>query len=392
MMPDFFVTWSRQLDTPLLPIRGAREDYYILADGRTLYDFTSTSFQACFGHSYAPIVDRVIAQLRELPIASPKADFELKRQATRRLLDLIGLSGRIMFTVSGAESVENALKIARQQTGRRVVMARRKSYHGATLGAMSVSGDWRREGHVNFDEGTLRIPEPHDDPKGIQTRQLVDSFGPERIAAVIVEPITGTNGVYIPPASWWQALADLCASHGILLICDEVLVGFGRCGRNFAFQHFDVMPDLITMSKGITGGYVPFGAVWVSDQLAAFYDREIFRGGLTNYAHPLGLAAMSGVLDAMLDPEFLQNMRALTSVFAERVHRLAEAHGASEARMQGLLAALEFGARQLPPWTHFVDYGLYVFTKGSMLILAPPFVSKPPRLAEAFESLDKALL
>ncbi|HMP80742.1 MAG TPA: aspartate aminotransferase family protein [Pirellulaceae bacterium] len=390
-MTDFFVTWSRQRDAQLLPVRRAVGDEFVLDEGRLVYDFTSTSFQASFGHSHGPIVSRIADQLYLMPMASPKADFELKRNATKELLDLVNLDGRIMFTVSGAESVENALKIARQQTGRSVVLARKKSYHGATLGAMSVSGDWRRDGHLNFEEGTLRIPEPGDDPHGVEMHRMVESFGPDRVAALIVEPITGTNGVYIPPASWWQAAVDLCRRQGILLICDEVLVGFGRCGSHFAFQQFGIQPDMITMSKGISGGYIPFGAVWVNDRLSRYYDQEILRAGLTNYAHPLGLAALQGVIHSLRDSNFQQAKQRLELKFSEEISRLAAQFNASAVRLRGLLAAIEFGQRTLPAWPHFVDHGLYVFTKANMLILAPPFVSQPHRLSQAFEALHEAL-
>lgn len=390
-MNDFFVTWSRQRDAPLLPVERTSGDEMILRDGRTVYDFTSTSFQASFGHSHPGIVSAISRQLQRMPMASPKADFPLKRQATARLLARLGLPGKILFTVSGAESVENALKIARQQTQRAVIAARHKSYHGATLGAMSVSGDWRRDGHVNFDEGTLRIPEPQDDPLGDATRRLFEAFGPDRIAGLIVETVSGTNGVWTPPATWWQAIQQLCRDCGALLICDEVLVGFGRCSEDFAFKQSGVRPDLITMSKAISGGYIPFGAVWVSDPVAEYYEDEVFRGGLTQYAHPLGLAALNAVLDALDDRAFAVNKEALQREFTRSLQQLATTFSASALRQAGLLAAMEFGGRPLPPWTAWLDYGLYLFTKGDMLILAPPLVSSPERLHRAFGELERGL-
>ena len=216
-LPDhYFITWSKQLGADALPVSGARHDEFILDDGRSIYDFTSTSFQAGFGHSCEPIRQRIHQQLDRMPIASPKATFDLKQIVSRRLLEYVGLddgqanAGKIFYTVSGSEAVENALKIARHITGRKIVLSRKKSYHGASLGSMSVSGDWRSLPHAGFSEGTVRIPEPDDDPDAAKTTEIVRKTGPGNIAAVIVETISGANGVVIPPLSWWDGLTRLC--------------------------------------------------------------------------------------------------------------------------------------------------------------------------------------
>lgn len=375
-----------------MPVERAEGDEFVLPGGSRVYDFVSTSFQSSFGHSHAPIVDAVIRQVRTMPIASPKAVFPLKEQVSARLLQLLGLpGGRIFHTVSGAEAVENAIKIARRTTGRPVILARRKSYHGASLGAMSVSGDWRREDHLTFEEGTEWIPEPDDDPECRQTREVILRTGPERIAGLIVETVTGTNGVYLPAPSWFAGLRRLCDEFGFPLIVDEVLVGFGRCGRPFAFQEYGLVPDMVCMSKGITGGYVPCGAVWVAGRIASFFDDRVLSCGLTSYAHPLGLAALSGVLDTFDDPAFSANCRVLESVFAGRMADLAERSHATALRCRGLLAAVEFGGNSLPGWEYWFRQGLYLFTRGNMMILAPPLISRPERLQAAFESLRPAL-
>jgi taurine--2-oxoglutarate transaminase len=200
-VPDqFFLTWNKQVGADSLPVYGVRNDEFILDNGQRVYDFVSTSFQANFGHTCEPIRQRIHQQLDRMAIASPKAIFGLKEIVSRRLLDYLNLDdgeanlGKIFYTVSGSEAVENALKIARHSSGRNIVLARKKSYHGATLGAMSVSGDWRSHPHVNFSEGTVRIPEPDDDPDAEKFASIVKQTGPERIAAVIVETISGTNG------------------------------------------------------------------------------------------------------------------------------------------------------------------------------------------------------
>ena len=364
--------------------------------GRRIYDFASTSFQASFGHSQRTIQDRVHAQLDAMPIASPKAVFELKRTVTDRLLDRLAVAGgrsrgKIFYTVSGAESVENALKIARHQTGREIVLARRRSYHGATLGAMSVSGDWRSHSHVNFSDGTVRIPEPNEDPDGAQTRQIVLEEGPSKIAAVIVESISGVNGVVVPPQTWWESVRGLCDEFGIRLIVDEVLAGFGRTGRDFGFHHFGVRPDIVAMSKAISGGYIPFGAVWVNDAIADYYDDEVLACGLTNYAHPLGLAALSGVLDWLESSERGEEKKRLEQTFTTCLEKWARHPQVSEVRSLGLLAGIDLHV-PAPSWQDMVDAGLSVVAKKQMLVLAPPFVSSPQRLVAAFDVLEGCVL
>lgn len=397
-VPDqYFVTWDKQVGASTLPVYGVRKDEFILDDGRRVYDFTSTSFQASFGHTCESIRQRIHQQLDRMPIAAPKAMFGLKEIVSRRLLDYLELDdgqanpGKLFYTISGSESVENALKIARHATGRRLILARRKSYHGASLGAMSVSGDWRSQPHVNFSEGTVRIPEPDDDPDAVKMGEIVQQAGPDNIAAVIVETISGTNGVVIPPLSWWDGLVRLCREHGILLICDEVLAGFGRTGRPFAFQHFELRPDLVCMAKAITGGYVPFGAVWVSSRIADVYDDDVLACGLTSYAHPLGLAALDAVLDLLTDVTFAADKQQLEIAFAELIENLADSHKCIAGfRRRGMLAAIDFRSEP-PPWKSFLEAGLYVVLRDQMLILGPPFISTQERLETAFRSLHDVI-
>ena len=314
---------------------------------------------------------------------------------SRRLLEYLDQddgdanTGKIFYSVSGSEAVENALKIARHFTGRDLVLARRKSYHGATLGAMSVSGDWRSQPHLNFSEGTVWIPEPDDDPDASRTVEVIKQAGPQNIAAVIVETISGVNGVTIPSLEWWDGLTKLCKKFDILLICDEVLTGFGRTGPPFAFQHFDLRPDLVCMAKAITGGYVPFGALWVSETITGHYDDDVLACGLTNFGHPLGLAALDAVLDMLTDETFTANKQKLELAFAELIETYANSHKSIVGfRRRGLLAAIDFNIEP-PSWQCFVDGGLFVVLRDQMLILSPPFVSSPERLENAFASLHE---
>jgi len=391
-MTDFFYTWSKQTGVTPFEIQRAEDDYFVMSDGRQVYDFISTSFQAAFGHAHHGIIRRIVAQLGSLPMSPPKATFPLKVQVTRGLMELLGVSsGKVFYTVSGAEAVENAIKMARRITGKPLILSRQRSYHGASLGAMSVSGDWRSHEHLNFSEGTRRIPEPDSDPHAERAREVVQSIGGDKIAAVIVETVSGTNGVVIPPRSWLEGLRQMCDEFGLYLIVDEVLVGFYRCGRPFAFQAFDIQPDMVCMSKAITGGYVPMGAVWTSSSIARFYDQQVLVGGLTSYAHPVGLAAIQGVLEQVKDDGFLQNLQVRERAFAERVHQISVRHRGTVVRQMGMLAALEFGSRQLPPAADFLAAGLHLYSKENMMILAPPLTTDLDRMSLAFGRVSEVL-
>jgi taurine--2-oxoglutarate transaminase len=388
----FYYTWNHQPATDVFQVERAEQDEFVLQDGRRVYDFVSTSFQANFGHNHPLIRKAIHRQLDTMPIASPKSSFDLKQRGSARLNELIGLSdGKLFYTVSGSEAVENALKMARQITGRTKILARKKSYHGASLGALSVTGDWRNPPHFTLDEHTVRIPEPGDDPRLEATEQIVSSAGPDSIAAIIFETISGTNGVAIPGQQWFDGVVALCREHGILLIADEVLCGFGRTGPAFAFQEYDLQPDFICMSKGIAGGYIPFGAVWTGPRAAQYYATEKMTCGLTSYAHPLGLAALEAVLDLMSDPAFQENKLSLERLFGLAMLEIRDWPIVRDVRCRGLLAAVDLLDQAAPSWQTMFDGGLHAFSNESSVVLAPPFISTPARLTEALDSFKQIL-
>ena len=388
----YYFTWSHQPAQAPFPVERAEHDEFVLHDGRRVYDFLSTSFQANFGHSCQPIRESVVRQLDAMPIASPKASFELKERASHKLLEYLQLpNGKLFYTVSGSEAVENALKIARQVTGRQKVAARRKSYHGATLGALSVTGDWRNEPHFTLDDCTVRIPEPADDPDFAGAAQIIDDAEPDSIAAIIVETVSGANGVAIPTRAWFDACQATCREHGILLIVDEVLCGFGRTGAPFAFHSYGITPDLVCMAKGITGGYIPFGAVWTSADIASHYDEYLLSCGLTNYAHPLGLAAMEAVLQLLDDEGFQANKVELERLLAHACDEIRNWQHVAEVRCKGLLAAVDLVDHAAPTWDTLFASELHAFSKDNTLIVAPPFVSSPQRLRQAIDAMRQLL-
>ncbi len=386
----FFITWTTQSTSSTFEVVAAREDEFELTDGSLVYDFLSTSFQTSFGHSHPQIIQRIGQQLGVMSIASPKAEFSLKREVSLQLLSLLGFEqGKLFYTVSGAESVENALKIARQIKGRNKIMARQRSYHGASLGALSVTGDWRNAPHFTCVNETVRFPEPDQDPNCEQLRQLFEQHR-DATAGLIIETITGANGVVIPPESWYGGVQKLCREYNVFLILDEVLCGFGRTGKAFAFQHYPALqPDMVCMSKAISGGYIPFGAVWTSQEIANFYAHRVFSCGLTNYAHPLGLAATQAVVEIWQDPDFQTNLARCEQLFSLRLNQLQqEVPMVTQIRQKGMLAAIEF-ACDAPTWELGMKHGMHLLGSGNMNVLAPPLTTTPERLESALTRYSK---
>ena len=385
----FYLTWTAQKNALKIDIRGAKDSYYITDTGSKLYDLSSTSYQAAFGHSYKPIISSLKNQLNTLPISSPKGIFPLKTEATNKLLTLIGLPGKIFYTTSGAESIENAIKIARQLTGKNIVLARENSYHGATLGALSITGDWRNKEHKTVSHWTKRIPDPIDDPKAEGLEKLILRVGAEKIAAICIETIIGGNGVLTAPDSWWKALNRLKTKYKFFIILDEVVCGFGRTGKPFAFQHFNVRPDFICMAKVITGGYMPFGAVWTTPKIAKTYDKKVLACGLTNYAHPLGLAAMNSVIDSIQTKEFKERFTILENKLIESKSKLESLAIVREVRQVGLLMAIDLEKK--PEFLSFTSKEILIAIVGSRLVLAPPYVISPAKLSTLLSRIYKIL-
>lgn len=392
MSRPYFFTWTQQRGASHLPHSHASGASVFLEDGRCLLDLVSTNFQAAFGHGNAAIIDAMRAQLDSFAVASPKAVFPLKDDVTHRLIDYLRLAeGKIFYTVSGAEAVENALKMARQITGRPHILARGKSYHGASLGALSATGDWRGEGHFSLSEWTLRIPEPEDDPALSRTAAIIDKIGAERIACFILEPITGMNGVIVPEHAWWDGIQRLCRERGILLVLDEVSTGFGRTGKPFAFHHFGLSPDFVCMAKAISGGYVPFGAVWAAQGVADWYEERVLSCGLTSYAHPLGLAAMDAVLAQLASPAFKAQMDMIGARFTAELNLLRESPAVASISQAGLLAAVYLTPGRRLRWEEGVEAGLHLAVAEDRVVLAPPYVMTTEEMAAGMRAL-RALL
>jgi taurine--2-oxoglutarate transaminase len=386
----FYVSWSKQKNASTFEIASVDGVTLTTTNGHRLIDMTSISYQAHFGHNHPVLVKHIKAQLDSIPMSSPKGIYPHKIEVTQNLLKYMKKEdGKIFYTTSGAETVENALKIARDITKKKIVLARSNSYHGATLGALTATGDWRNPMHMTPNDWVARIPEPDAIDALAKTREVIIKHGPENIAAMIIETITGGNGVYSGTKEWWLGLKNLCIEFNILLIMDEVVCGFERTGKSFGYMHYNVEPDLICLAKGISGGMIPFGALWTSAKIAKHYEDNVLVCGLTNYAHPLGVAALAGVLEIVSDKNFIDNLRVVEKLFKDELEYLKKIPIVKEIRLQGMLCAIDL--HKPIDAKEFLTKGLYLVSQNSRIILAPPLIISSEILKEAMTKLSTVL-
>lgn len=406
----FFFTWSDQRSAQPVALAGGEGAHFFTTDGRRWLDLASLSYQSNLGHGHRGVIAAIKRQADVLCESMPNAVYPAKAALAERLLDLApeGFS-RVFFTLGGAEATENAIKIARLVTGRYKLVSRYRSYHGATMGAVSLTGDWRRAPVEPGLPGVIHAMDCYCDrcPFGktvdacsrecaTHIGQVLDLEGPGSVAAVVLEPVVGANGVLIPPPEYWPMVRQACDRHGALLVADEVLTGFGRTGRCFAFEHFDVVPDLITVAKGLTGGYAPLGAVLVHERVAAHFDDRVLACGLTHYAHPLGCAAALAALDAYASEELFARARELEPVLLGALRAVGDRAPIRCVRGLGLLAAVEIDA-PAAAWTALAQalaeraVFVHVYPARGMVVLSPPLCIDEATLRGGIELFGDAL-
>jgi taurine--2-oxoglutarate transaminase len=386
----YYISWSKQKGATTFNIAAVDGVRILTDDGHELIDMSSISYQAHFGHNHPTIIKHLKDQLDTIPMSSPKGIYPGKNDSTYELLNYMGkLEGKIFYTTGGAETIENALKIARDITQKKVVLARKNSYHGATLGALGVTGDWRNSSHIMPSDWVVRIPEPQEPDAIKKTREIIKLTGGDKIAAIIIETVTGGNGVYYGDQDWWNGISELCEEFNFLLIMDEVVCGFGRTGKPFGYMHYNVKPDMICMAKGITGGMIPFGALWTSTKISDVYEERVLSCGLTNYAHPMGMAAMKGVLEIVKDSQFQSNLIGVEKVFQHSLDSIKKLKGVNEIRSKGMLAAIDLN--KSIDWKKFYDQGLYLVSQTNRIILAPPLIISESDLKSAMNKISKVI-
>src|ERR1700716_3316988 len=319
--------WSAQSKDDPIPVARAKGIYFYTPEGKRFIDFNSQLMSVNIGHGDERVIQAIKDQAETLAYANPFMAHEPRARLGAKLAEITpGDIDTFFFTNGGAEANENAIKIARFYTGRHKIMARYRSYHGATAGAISLTGDPRRWAAEPGIPGVVRVLDPyHGIERGWESaetslsmiEEVIQLEGAQTIAAVILEPVTGTNGILIPPDGYMQGVRALCDKHGIVMIADEVMSGFCRTGEWFAINHWKVVPDLLTMAKGITSSYVPLGAVGMRQKIADTFKDKVFYGGLTYNNHPMGCAAALATIRVYEEDGLIDNAKKMGAVMTQ---------------------------------------------------------------------------
>lgn len=414
-------SWAASGKVSPLPIERAEGVYLYGPDGQRWLDFNSQLMSVNIGHSHPKVVEAIKKAADGLIYAFPGTATEPRARLGRRLAELVpGNINTFFFTLGGAEANENALRAVRAYTGRNKILSRYRSYHGATQACLQLSGDPRRWQAEPGPPGFIKVldPSPYNYRFGATDEEIVDNNlryleevitmeGPDTIAAMFIEPVTGTNGILPPPAGYLSGLRALLDRYGILLVCDEVMAGWGRTGRLFAFEHGDIVPDIVTMAKGLTSSYVPLGAMGVSDPIAAHFKDNVFWGGLTYNAHPFACAVALAAVDVLVGEGMVENAARMGELMKKGIATLTAKHpsvkGGRSIGLFGMVdiqrnvkgeplapfngshpAMLEFSAR-------LRERGLFTFVRWGSFMCNPPLCITEEQLAEGFGIIDEAL-
>ncbi len=414
-------TWARGKDVNPIPVARAEGVYFYTPEGKRFLDFNAQLMSVLVGHSHPKVIAAMKKQLDELIYVYPGTATEVRARVGKLLSELTpGNINTFFFTLGGAEANENAIRAARLYTGRQKILSRYRSYHGGTNATMQLTGDPRRWANEPGGPGFIHVMDPtpysfsfgqSDEEKTARNLEYLEEVimyeGPQNIAAMFVETVTGTNGILPPPKGYMQGLKKLLESHGILLVCDEVMAGMGRTGKLYAFEHFDIVPDIVTLAKGLTSSYFPLGAVGLSQPIADYFQDNVFWGGLTYNSHPMGLATAEAVLTVMREEGMIDNAARLQKVMRDEMDRLQQKHPSfKEGRCIGLFGMIDLRKNDkgepLAPYngTHpamqklgkfFVDNGLFTFVRWGSFMCNPPLCITEEQLREGFAIIDRGL-
>ena len=411
-------SWSVQGALDPIAIDRAEGVYLYTPEGRRILDFNSQLMSVNIGHGDRRVIDAITEQATRLQYVQPAFATEIRARLGQKLAEILpGDMDKVFFTLGGAEAIENAIKLARHHTGRYKLLARYRSYHGATFGAMTLTGDYRRWANEPGLVGVVRYPDTHrwgeQEPRPVDEalnglEDVIRYEGAHTIAAVFLETIVGTNGILIPPDGYLKGVRELCDKYGILMVADEVMAGFGRTGRWFAVDHWDVVPDLMTMAKGLTSSYLPLGAVAMREHIAEGLEDKMFFGGLTYSSHPVSLAAALATIRVYEEDDLIGNAARLDGVMRRHHEALAAKHPSVGAhRSLGLFGILDL-VRSRDPFTPLTPFngtsdemkaigkflrenGVYTMLANNSIHTNPPLCITEAQLAEGFEVIDRAL-
>ena len=410
--------WSAQSKVDPIPVARAKGIYFYTPEGKRFIDFNSQLMSVNIGHGDPRVIQAIAEQAATLAYANPFMATEARARLGAKLAEICpGDIDTFFFTNGGADANENAIKLARFFTGRHKIMARYRSYHGATAGAMSLTGDPRRWAAEPGIPGVVHVLDPyHGIERGWESaesslamiEETIQLEGPQTIAAFILEPVTGTNGILIPPDGYLVGLRKICDKYEILMIADEVMSGFGRTGAWFAVDHWNVVPDLLCMAKGLTSSYLPLGAVGMRHHIAQHFQDKVFYGGLTYNSHPMGCAAALATIRVYEEDGLIDNAKKMGAILKQLGAEMQAKHPSVGAvRSIGLFGIVELirnrKTRQpMAPFNgtsdemaalgrFFREQGLYTFVRWNTFFTNPPLCINEQQMREAFAIIDRAL-
>jgi len=417
-------SWSKQKGIHPLAIEHAKGVYLYDYDGKRYLDFSSGLVNVNIGHGNQRITDAVIKQMQQVSYVMPSCVTKVRGELGKKLAEICpGDLNKAFFTLSGADSIENAIKLARLYTGRHKILSRYKSYHGSSNAAMTASGDPRKlpvdsqqaTNFVHFDLPYLYRWEYGEEnllkESIAQLERIIAFEGPGNIAAILLEGESGSSGCMKYPKGYLKKVREICSHHGILLIMDEVMSGFGRTGKWFGFQNHDIIPDMIAMAKGLTSGYLPFGCLMVSDKIASKFDDAMLPIGLTYSAHPVCCAAALENLQIYVDDNLINNAVAMGNYLDERIEILKQMHPSiGDWRNTGLLGCLELVKSRVTkePMAPFNakpdemvvmnkvaaklnELGMSTFIRWSFIFIAPPLCITKEQIDEGLAIISAAI-
>lgn len=419
-------SWSKQKGIAPIAVERGEGVYLYDAEGNRYIDFSSGLMNVNIGHGHQRITRAVMEQMQKVSYVTPSCSTEVRGELGKKLASVVppGMS-KALFTVCGATAIENAMKLARLYTGRHKIIARYRAFHGASYGAMSAGGDPRKlPADSQQVPNIIHVEDPYcyrcpfgQEMSSCQREcvshieRVIEFEGPENIAAILMEGESGSSGCIKYPPDYLQKVRALCDKYHILLIADEVMSGFGRTGRWFGVDYHGVVPDIIATAKGITSGYIPFGAVIVSDAIAAHYNDRPLMLGLTYSAHPVGCAAALETLKVYEEEGLIDNAAAMGKYVDQKVAELAAMHPCiGDWRNTGLLGCMELvkNRKTKEPMAPFNakpdqmavmnqvagklrELGMYTFVRWNYVFIAPPLCITKSEIDEGIAIISEAL-
>ena len=420
-------SWSIQKNYDPIYVSKAKGIYFWDENGKKYMDFCSQLVNCNAGHQHQKIINAIKKQTDELSYIGPAFTIDIRAKLGEKLANIIpGGLNTSFFSDSGARANEIAIIIAKNFTGKDKIIARKNSYHGATLGAASVSGDIRREmiNAQGYNTTFINDPQSYElsvgSEKYLDIKPYIDELlltiereDPQKIAAVIMETISGSNLRIVPPKGYYEAVKKICEENNIMLILDEVMTGFGRTGKWFGFLHWEMEPDILTLAKGLTSGTMPLGATVVSDKIADYYQNNYLPTGLTNFAHPIGCAAALAAINVYESEGLIDNSRKMGELLNKELNRLSKKHKSiGSFRGKGLFYAIEFvdsvdSNKRLVEWENSNYYkghpamidlinnlknkGLYTYSRYNVLFIAPPLCIDEDELLSGIKLISKEI-